>query len=276
MNTLLENPQELITAYVIPWSINIVTALIIFVIGRIVAKVIVKAVRKILQKSNVDVALLGFLGNILYAVLLIVVVIAALEQLGVKTTSLLAIFATAGLAVGLALKDQLSNFAAGVMLIMFKPFKVGDFVEAGGTSGVVEAINIFNTLMRTGDNREITVPNSQIFNGTITNVTARDTRRIDLVIGIGYSDNIGQAKNVLKEILDNENRILSEPAPAILVSELGESSVDFAVRPWVKASDYWTVRSDLLEKIKSEFDARGISIPFPQRDVHLYQAAANN
>jgi small conductance mechanosensitive channel len=276
MNTLLENPQELIAAYVIPWSINIVTALIIFVIGRMVAKVIVKAVRKILQKSNVDTALLGFLGNILYAVLLIVVVIAALEQLGVKTTSLLAIFATAGLAVGLALKDQLSNFAAGVMLIMFKPFKVGDFVEAGGTSGVVEAINIFNTLMRTGDNREITLPNSQIFNGTITNVTARDTRRIDLTIGIGYSDNIGQAKNVLKEILDNENRILPEPAPAILVSELGESSVDFAVRPWVKASDYWTVRSDLLEKIKTEFDTRGISIPFPQRDVHLYQAAAND
>lgn len=276
MNTLLENPQELIAAYVIPWSINIVTALIIFVIGRMVAKLIVKAVRKVLQKSNVDAALLGFLGNILYAVLLIVVVLAALEQLGVKTTSLLAIFATAGLAVGLALKDQLSNFAAGVMLIMFKPFKVGDFVEAGGTSGVVEAINIFNTLMRTGDNREITVPNSQIFNGTITNVTARDTRRIDLTIGIGYSDNIGQAKNVLKEILDNENRILSEPAPAILVSELGESSVDFAVRPWVKASDYWAVRSDLLEKIKTEFDARGISIPFPQRDVHLYQTAAND
>jgi small conductance mechanosensitive channel len=174
------------------------------------------------------------------------------------------------------LKDQLSNFAAGVMLIMFKPFKVGDFVEAGGTSGVVEAINIFNTMMRTGDNREITVPNSQIFNGTITNVTARDTRRIDLTIGIGYSDNIAEAKKVLQEILSGESRILPEPAPAILVSELGESSVDFAVRPWVNAGDYWTVRSDLLEKIKTEFDARGISIPFPQRDVHLYQAAAND
>jgi small conductance mechanosensitive channel len=276
MNALLENPNELITTYLVPWSINIFTALVIFIIGRIVAKVIVKAIKKIMQKSNVDTALRGFLGNIIYAVLLIVVVLAALEQLGVKTTSLLAIFATAGLAVGLALKDQLSNFAAGVMLIMFKPFKVGDFVEAGGTSGVVEAINIFNTMMRTGDNREITVPNSQIFNGTITNVTARDTRRIDLTIGIGYSDNIAEAKKVLQEILSGESRILPEPAPAILVSELGESSVDFAVRPWVNAGDYWTVRSDLLEKIKTEFDARGISIPFPQRDVHLYQAAAND
>ena len=276
MKSLLENPNELITTYAIPWGINIVTALIIFIIGRIVAKVIVKAVKKVLEKSKVDEALIGFLGNIIYAALLIVVAIAALEQLGVKTTSVLAIFATAGLAVGLALKDQLSNFAAGVMLIIFKPFKVGDFVEAGGTSGVVETINIFNTMMRTGDNREITVPNSQIFNGTITNVTARDTRRIDLTIGIGYSDNIAEAKKVLQEILSGESRILPEPAPAILVSELGESSVDFAVRPWVNAGDYWTVRSDLLEKIKTEFDARGISIPFPQRDVHLYQAAAND
>jgi small conductance mechanosensitive channel len=276
MKPLLENPNELITAYVIPWGINIVTTLIIFIIGRIVAKVIVKAVKKILHKSKVDDALIGFLGNILYAALLIVVVIASLEQLGVKTTSVLAIFATAGLAVGLALKDQLSNFAAGVMLIIFKPFKVGDFVEAGGTSGVVEAINIFNTLMRTGDNREITVPNSQIFNGTITNVTARDTRRIDLTIGIGYSDNIGEVKKVLQQILNDESRILTEPAPVILVAELGESSVDFAVRPWVQAGDYWNVRSDLLEKIKTEFDARGISIPFPQRDVHLYQTVAND
>ena len=276
MKPLLENSSELITMYAIPWGINIVTALIIFVIGRVVAKVIVSAMKKVLQKSKVDEALVGFLGNILYAALLIVVAIAALEQLGVKTTSVLAIFATAGLAVGLALKDQLSNFAAGVMLIIFKPFKVGDFVEAGGTSGVVETISIFNTLMRTGDNREITVPNSQIFNGTITNVTARDTRRIDLTIGIGYGDNIAQTKKVLQEILSNENRILIDPAPVILVAELGESSVDFAVRPWVKAGDYWTVRSDLLEKIKTEFDARGISIPFPQRDVHLYQAAAND
>jgi len=276
MKSLLENPTELITTYVIPWGVNIVTALLIFIIGRIVAKVIVKAIKKVLEKSNVDVALIGFLGNIIYVALLIVVVIAALEQLGVKTTSVLAIFATAGLAVGLALKDQLSNFAAGVMLIIFKPFKVGDFVEAGGTSGVVETIKIFNTVMRTGDNREITVPNSHIFNGTITNVTARDTRRIDLTIGIGYSDNIAEAKKVLQEILTNESRILVEPAPAILVAELGESSVDFAVRPWVNAGDYWNVRSDLLEKIKSEFDSRGISIPFPQRDIHVYQTAAND
>ena len=204
---------------------------------------------------------------------MVVIIIAAIDQLGVDTKSVLAIFAAAGLAVGLALKDSLSNFAAGVMIVLFKPFKNGDFIEAAGISGVVEMIGIFNTILRTGDNREITVPNAQIYGGVITNFSARDTRRIDLVIGIGYDDNIQAAKNLLEQIIDNEVRILKDPAPVIMVSELGASSVDLAVRPWVNSADYWDVRSDLLETVKTEFDTAGISIPYPQRDVHLFQSA---
>ena len=266
--------QEIISSYVIPWGINIILALAVFVIGRWLASMIVRGVKRLMKKANMDRALIGFLSSILNAVLLVVVVIAALEQLGVNTTSVLAVFAAAGLAVGLALKDSLSNFSAGVMLIIFKPFKVGDFVEAAGISGVVEVIRIFNTQLRTGDNREIIVPNAQIYGGIITNFSAREQRRIDLVIGIGYEDDIRTAKQILKEILQAEERVLKEPTPVILVSELGESSVDLAVRPWVNSADYWDVRSDLLETIKREFDAKGISIPYPQRDVHLQQVAA--
>jgi small conductance mechanosensitive channel len=268
------NIQEIISTYIIPWGINIILALAVFVIGRWLAKLIVRGVKRIMHRANMDDALIGFLSSILNAILLVVVIIAALEQLGVNTTSVLAVFAAAGLAVGLALKDSLSNFSAGVMLIIFKPFKVGDFVEAAGIAGVVEEIRIFNTQLRTGDNREIIVPNSQIYGGIITNFSARDTRRIDLVIGIGYEDDIQKAKQILEQVMQSDERILKEPAPVILMSELGESSVDFAVRPWVNSADYWNVRSDLLETIKREFDAKGISIPYPQRDVHLHQTAA--
>jgi small conductance mechanosensitive channel len=266
--------EEIISSYVIPWGINIILALAVFVIGRWLANMIVRGVKRLMKKADMDKALIGFLSSILNAVLLVVVVIAALEQLGVNTTSVLAVFAAAGLAVGLALKDSLSNFSAGVMLIIFKPFKVGDFVEAAGISGVVEVIRIFNTQLRTGDNREIIVPNAQIYGGIITNFSAREQRRIDMVIGIGYEDDIRTAKQILEEILQAEKRVLKDPAPVILVSELGESSVDLAVRPWVNSADYWDVRSDLLETIKREFDAKGISIPYPQRDVHLHQALA--
>lgn len=275
MESLLKDPAALIDSHVIPWGENIIGAALVFVIGVWIAKLIVKGARRLMARVNLEEVLIGFLGNMLYTLLLAVVIIAALEQLGVKTTSLLAVFATAGLAVGLALKDQLSNFAAGVMLIIFKPFTVGNYIEAGGTAGVVDTIRIFNTVLHTPDNREITVPNAQIFGGTITNVSARDTRRIDLVIGIGYDDNIGQARDTLSALLDADERILEDPAPAIVVAELGESSVDLAVRPWVRAADYWGVRSDLLEGIKREFDSKGISIPYPQRDLHVIEKAAN-
>lgn len=268
------NIEELISTYVIPWGTNILLALAVFIIGRWIAKLIVRIIKRLMKTANMDEVLIGFLSSILNVVLLVVVVIAALEQLGVNTTSLVALFAAAGLAVGLALKDSLSNFAAGVMLIIFKPFKVGDFIEAAGISGVVEVIRVFNTQLRTGDNREIVVPNSQIYSGIITNFSAREQRRIDLVIGIGYDDNIKAAKSVLENILQAEQRVLKEPAPVIIVSELGESSVDLAVRPWVKSEDFLNVRSDLLETIKAEFDAAGISIPFPQRHVHMQQTVA--
>jgi len=230
------------------------------------------SVDKIMEKAGVDATLTHFLHNVIYAALLIAVIIAAVDQLGIKTTSFLAILGAAGLAVGLALQSSLANFSSGIMLILFHPFKVGDFVEAGGTTGTVEQINVFNTVMRTGDNREIIVPNSQIFGGTITNFSAKATRRIDLVIGIGYDDNIGKAKQIIEDILSADQRILKEPAPVILVTELGASSVNLAVRPWVRKEDYGSTRGDLLENIKTGLEDGGCSLPYPQQDVHLYKA----
>jgi small conductance mechanosensitive channel len=266
--------NEYLTQYVIPWSISIISAIAVFVIGRWVAKLIIKALNRVLERSGVDETLRGFLANIAYTVLLVAVIVASLEQLGVDTTSVIAVFAAAGLAVGLALKDSLSNFSAGVMLILFKPFKTGDFVEAAGTSGVVEKISVFSTIMRTGDNREIIVPNSHIYGGTIVNVSARDTRRIDLVFGIGYDDDIRLAKRLIEDVMTGDERILKDPAPSVAVGELADSSVNLNTRPWVKSEDYWTVRSDMLEKVKAVFDANNISIPYPQMDVHNPQQSS--
>ena len=258
--------------YVIPWALRILIAAAIFFIGKWLAARLTRLVRNMMDRGGMDTMLSDFLGNILYALLLAVVAIAGLDHLGVQTTSLLAVLGAAGLAVGLALKDSLANFSSGVMLIVFRPFNVGDFIEAAGVSGVVEKVSIFNTVLRTGDNREIIVPNGQIYGGTIVNLSARDTRRIDLVIGIGYDDDIRKAKGLLEAILGADERILKDPAPAVSVGELADSSVNLNVRPWVASGDYWGVRSDLLETIKTRFDAEGISIPFPQREVHLHQA----
>lgn len=271
MDGLLNSQTDYINTYIIPYAINLVAAIVIFVVGRWIAKLICRLVNRLMSKAKVDDILISFIGNILYFALLVVIVIAALDRLGVNTTSVLAIFAAAGLAVGLALKDSLSNFAAGVMLVLFKPFKNGDFVEVAGSAGVVEEIRIFNTVMRTVDNCEITVPNSQIYGDTIINFSARDTRRIDLVFGIGYDDDIKQAKALIEKTMAEDKRILQDPEPEVVVLELADSSVNFAVRPWVKASDYWAVRCDLLESLKIKCDAEGISIPYPQRDVHIYQ-----
>jgi small conductance mechanosensitive channel len=254
-----------------PWGIKVGLALVIFVVGRWVAKLATKGVDKGLNKAGVDPTLTHFLHNVVYAALLVAVIIAAVDQLGVNTTSFMAILGAAGLAVGLALQSSLSNFSSGIMLIMFRPFKAGDFIEAGGTLGTVEQINVFNTVMKTGDNREIIVPNAQIFGGTITNFSARATRRIDLIIGIGYDDNIAKARQIIKDILGADERVLEDPAPVILVMELGASSVDLAVRPWVRREDYTTTRSDLLENIKTSLEDGGCSIPYPQQDVHLYK-----
>jgi small conductance mechanosensitive channel len=262
-----------IQTILMPWAIRIGIALAIFIVGRWVARWLTSTVRKVMAKSSMDEMLINFLGNIVYMVLLLAVVMAALDHLGIQTTSLLAVFGAAGLAVGLALKDSLSNFSSGVMIILFRPFKVGDFIEAGGATGVVEEVRIFATIMKTGDNREIIVPNSQIYSGTIVNYSAKATRRIDLVFGIGYDDDIAMAKKIMDDIMKQDERILADPAPAVAVGELADSSVNFNVRPWVNSGDYWPVRADLLEKIKLAFDANGISIPYPQQDVYMHEAS---
>ncbi|HBA35263.1 MAG TPA: mechanosensitive ion channel protein MscS [Gammaproteobacteria bacterium] len=260
-------------AYVIPWGINILFALVIFIIGRIVARTITNVISKLFGKAGWDQILINFVSSIIYTLLLLVVVIASLNQLGVDTTSLIALIGAAGLAVGLALQGTLQNFAAGVMLIIFRPFKEGDFVEAGGSTGVVESITIFTTMMRTGDNKQIIVPNGQIYGGTITNYSTKPTRRIDMVFGIGYDDDIKKAKEILERIIAEDQRILSDPAPLVAVGELADSSVNFNVRPWVNSGDYWPVYFDLNEKVKLTFDAEGISIPYPQMDLHMPKSA---
>lgn len=265
-----------LTGLLLPWAIKIGLAALIFVVGRWAAKLATNSIDRIMKKAGVDATLTHFLHNVIYSALLIAVIIAAVDQIGIETTSFLAILGAAGLAVGLALQSSLSNFSSGIMLILFRPFKVGDFVEAGGTTGTIEQINVFNTVMTTGDNREIIVPNAQVFGGTITNFSAKATRRIDLVIGIGYDDDIAKAKQIIEDILSADQRILEEPAPVILVMELGASSVDLAVRPWVRKEDYSATRGDLLEHIKAGLEEGGCSLPYPQQDIHLYKAGESS
>lgn len=252
---------------------NIALAAIILLAGLWLAKRAKNWSRKLMEKSGMDQMLASFLSNIAHILLIAFVVIAALGRLGIQTTSLVAIIGAAGLAIGLSLQHSLANFASGVLIIAFRPFKVGDYVDAGGISGVVEEILIFATRMRTGDNKTIIVPNSSITGGTITNYSARDTRRVDMLFSISYTDDIKQAKQLLREILDQDQRILPDPAPVIAVAELASNSVNILVRPWVNATDYWNVFWDLTEAVKLRFDEEGISIPFPQREVHLHQAA---
>ncbi len=268
--------QKLMSDYlpvVIDKSFQIFMAIVIYVIGKWVVKFVVKLVKSILIKAKVEDILANFISSILTGGLMLVVIIAALEQLGVNTSSLVMIIGAAGLAIGLALQNSLQNFAAGVMLILFKPFKAGDFVEAAGVAGVVEGISIFSTTMRTGDNKEMIIPNGAIYGGIITNFSAKDTRRIDMVVGIGYDDDIRKAKDIIWEVLNADERILKDPAPTVAVSELADSSVNFVVRPWVKSGDYWGVMFDFNEKIKLTFDEKGISIPYPQMDIHTHKVA---
>ena len=245
------------------WVVNIAIALAIILVGRIAVKWLVGLLAKMMAKSELDEILINFISSIAKAILLLLVIVAALDQLGVDTTSLIALIGAAGLAVGLALQNSLQNFAAGVMLVVFRPFKLGDFIEAGGIVGVVEQISIFSTVLKSGDNREIIVPNGQIYSDAITNYSARETRRIDLVFGIGYDDDMLEAKKLMESILDAHELVLSDPATAVAVSELADSSVNFNVRPWVKTGDYWGVRADLIEQIKLAFDEHNISIPYP-------------
>jgi small conductance mechanosensitive channel len=260
---------EVLWPLVFGWAGKIVAALLIFLIGKWVAAAIASTVAKATERAKIDPTLTKFLRSLIYMTLLIIVILTALGMLGVPTTNFLAILGAAGLAIGLALKDSLSNFSSGVMLIFFRPFKYGDYVEAGGIAGTVDAINIFNTVFKTPDNRVITVPNSLIYADPITNYSAMATRRIDLVIGISYDDDVVRAKEIIKSVLDKDERILDDPAPTIMMLDLADSSVNFAVRPWVASADYWAVRGDVLEQIKLRLEENGLSIPYPQRDVHL-------
>lgn len=257
----------------LPWltekSVAIVVGILIFFIGKLIARKVADWLEARMLKSKVDKAVAGFASSILYALMFAGVVLMALGQIGVETTSFIAILGAAGLAVGLALQGSLSNFASGVMIIVLRPFRAGDFVDAGGQMGTVDRIELFHTYMKTPDNRVIILPNSDIMNSAIVNYSREKTRRLDLVIGISYDSDIKKARDLLKDILAQDERVLKDPEFVIWVFELADSSVNFAVRPWVKAEDYWALRSDLLEKIKYTFDENGVGIPFPQMDVHL-------
>ncbi len=263
----IEKIQEMGILY----GTKILGALIILVVGFWLAKLIKKGVVKLMEKREVDPTLISFMASLLHVALKIFVIVAALEKLDIKTTSFIAILGAAGLAIGLALQGSLANFAAGVLMIIFKPFKVGDVIDAAGSVGSVLEIGIFTTILKSPDNKKMIVPNAAVTGGTITNVNTFGTRRVDLVAGIGYGDDIDKAKKVLNEIIAADSRILKDPAPTIAVVELADSSVNFVVRPWVKSADYWGVYFDTTETIKKRFDEEGISIPFPQRDVHIYE-----
>ncbi len=273
MENLNIDMEMLVQEYAVPWGLKILFALVIFYLGRMVVNTVIRVTRTLMLGRKMDEILVSFLTSILRWVLLLFVVIAALSQLGIDTTSLVALLGAAGLAIGLSLQSSLGNFASGVMLIIFRPFTKGDFVEAAGTAGIVEKISIFTTTLTTPDNKEVIVPNGAVVGGNIVNFSARPTRRVDMVFGISYTDDIRRAKAVLEEIVNADSRVLKDPAPVVALGALAESSVNFVVRPWVKKEDYWAVLWDTNTAVKERFDAEGISIPFPQLDVHLEQAA---
>ena len=262
------NIEAMANTFIFPYAANIALAIVIFIVGKWLANTLTDVVVKLLKKSKMDDMLISFVASITKTILLLFVAIAALNKLGIDTTSLIALLGAAGLALGLALQNSLQNFAAGVMLIVFRPFKAGDFVELAGVSGVVENIGIFSSVLRTGDNRELIIPNGAIYGGIITNYSARSTRRVDMVFGVDYDDDLKAAKELLRSIILADDRVLSDPEPVVAVSELADFSVNFIVRPWVKSADYWPVLWDTTEKVKLEFDAQGLSIPYPQMDIH--------
>jgi small conductance mechanosensitive channel len=251
---------------------NLIIAIAIYYVGKLAVSMLVRGMRKVMHARDVDKTLEVFLCNLVRMTLMFIVIIAAIGQLGVETASFIGIFAAAGLAVGLALQGSLSNFAAGVLIVLFRPYRVGDFVEAAGIAGVVEQVQILTTILRTGDNKQVIVPNGQIMDSIVTNYSAKETRRVDMVIGVSYADDLDKVRKTLQEIIAADDRILEDPAPVIAVAALADSSVNFNVRPWVKTADYWAVLWDLTEAIKKRFDQEGISFPFPQQDVHLYKA----
>ena len=267
MENLVPKILELITLY----GLKAVTAIVVLIVGRWIAKGLTKKKKKLMNKRQIDPTIVSFVANLTYIALLVFVVLAALGQLGIQTTSFIAVIGAAGLAIALALQGSLSNFAAVFLMIIFQPFKVGDYIEGAGVAGTVEMIQIFTTQLLTPDNKTVIIPNASLTAGNITNYSVKGTRRVDLVMGIGYGDDIDHAKKVISDVLAKDKRILKDPATTIGVVELADNSVNLAVRPWVKGDDYWGVYFDLSENIKKSFDSEGISIPFPQRDVHIYK-----
>ncbi|MGD2116925.1 MAG: mechanosensitive ion channel [Chromatiales bacterium] len=267
---LMEQAQELLALY----GLKLVAALAIFIIGKWVSRLVKKLVAKMMTKGNAEPTIIGFVANIAYVAMMAFVILAALGQLGIQTTSFIAVLGAAGLAIGLALQGSLSNFAAGFLMIIFRPFKVGDFIEGAGVAGVVEEISIFTTTMKTGDNKTIIVPNASLSSGNIINYSTKETRRVDLTVGVSYDADLAHVKKVLAELVEADERILDDPAYMIAVAELADNSVNLVVRSWVKSGDYWGVLFSLTEAVKLRFDQEGIGIPYPQRDVHLYEHKA--
>lgn len=265
------NLLNIVYEYLTVYGLRVVAAVAIFIIGRWVAGGVANLIKRMMQKSKTDETLVKFVRSLCYIAMLAFVIIAALNQLGIQTASFIAVLGAAGLAIGLALQGSLGNFAAGVLMIIFKPFKVGDFIEGAGIAGVVEEIQIFTTKLLTPDNKTVIVPNAKMTGDNIVNYTMKGTRRVDMVFGIGYDDDIDQARKVIQDIINADERVLKDPAPMVAVSELGDSSVNFTARAWTAAGDYWSFYFDTTEKVKKQFDAEGISIPFPQRDVHVYE-----
>ena len=272
-----ELPQEIIN-YAIEitssFGLKLLTALIVVIVGKQLVKILLKVIKVALEKANTEETVRIFIANLLNTVFTVIIFVAAINQLGVETTSIIALLGAAGLAIGLALQGSLANFAAGILIVIFRPYKVGDYIEAGTNVGTVKDIQIFSTVLRTTDNKSIVVPNGSIMDGSITNYSEQPTRRIDIIASCSYEDDLDKVKEVLQTILDNEERILTEPKPQIAVSELAESSVNFIVRPWVNSSDYLPVMYSLLENIKKTFDKKGISIPYPQSDIHIHEKKA--
>jgi small conductance mechanosensitive channel len=270
MDANAENLVQTVVTLVSTWGLQVIGALAVLIVGRIVAGALRRATRRALERGQVDAVLVPFFASGVYYLTLVAVVIAVLSLFGIETTSLIAVLGAAGLAVGLAWQGTLSNFAAGVMLLIFRPFRVGDYVEVAGTAGSVREVGIFSTVLHTPDNVKITIPNSSVYGDTIKNYSANDTRRNDLVIGISYDDDIARAIETIRKVLAGDSRVLDDPESTVAVAELGDSSVNLVVRPWCAGGDYWPLRFDLTRKLKEELEAAGCSIPYPQRDVHLH------
>ena len=266
-SNLLEKVYTLLTLY----GLRVISAIAIFIIGRWVAKGITRLIERLMARRKVDETLVSFVSNLGYVALLAFVIIAALNKLGIQTASFIAVLGAAGLAIGLALQGSLSNFAAGILMIIFRPFKVGDYIEGAGVAGTVESIQIFTTQLKTPDNKTIIIPNAKISGDNIVNYTTKGSRRVDLVFGIGYADDIDKARQIIMDIITKDERVFKDPEPVVVVSELADSSVNLTTRAWSTSADVWNIFFETTEKVKKAFDANDITIPFPQRDVHIYE-----